>query len=455
MKRKVIIASAAVAVCLITAVILFFSLKDNSSTPITVLDSSGEAIGVITKLYPSAVKCKKPEYSPYINRAAAETAEIISKREQVPLEKVNSKADSITAVKTAFNAQVFEACKAAYEESEIKEARFGAAFTDLNGALLCCFSSDFELDYTNQKNQPFSSIKPLSVYAPAIERGVINWSTAIEDTPVKKIKGDSGETVDWPTNGTGRYEYRPVTVCEAVKLSLNTVAVKSLLQLGAENSIEFLSDKLSMDMESEKRLLIAYGEEEILADLGLGYLKTGVTVADMAGYYQIFANGGMYVKPYTVMSIEKSDNELYYEVQAEKSRAVSEETAFIMNNLLQNTLTKGGTAQKAAVEGLKTGGKTGTGSNASGSWFAGFTPEYSFAIWHSKPKNQKNNCSEIFSLIAKNLPCDSSKDYPACSTVVRKAYCADSGGLITQSCREMKVGYYKAEAVPKECSEHR
>ena len=436
-KTKVTILFAIIVIVVIILVFLINSgdknIKENN---LTILDNNGEIIATLQNFQSDG------EYSDYLDVVVAEVKKILG-------EDSNGKY----IVETAFDKTAFASCNNAYEQMKLRNTPFAATVTNLDGQILCVLSNgDEEINYAVQKTQPYSSIKPLSVYAPAIEKRTASWASSYLDSPVKQVLSDNGEYVNWPANGTGKYTDTYVSISDGIKLSLNTTAVKCLLEMGVSESVDFLSEKFDIDVEYEKEVMALKGEEEILHNIGMGYLTAGVSPIDMAGYYQIFATGGYYIEPYSVLKITDESQKVIYEAKPEAKQIISSETAYIMNLLLQNTLTPGGTAEKAQYEDLLIGGKTGTGDGRIGNWFVGFTPEYCCSVWHGE--NPSNVCAETFSYMISGIEHDKTKEFPRCSTVKMKAFCEESGGRLTINCNSMGTGYFPDDYVLKECEIH-
>lgn len=358
-------------------------------------------------------------------------------------------------VYTAFDDRVFEAVKKAYESRGIKELDFGCAVTDLQGNLTALYSSgSVDGNYVNfatEKTPPYSSFKPLCVYAPAIENGLAGWSTVYPDSPIKKIEGENGQKYDWPVNATKTYTNENTSLAYAIKISLNTVAVRCMQTVGVKNSLDFLESKFGLTLDFEKKKAELYGEDEVIGNVALGHLYEGVSPADMAGYYQVFANGGSYRKPHTVLKICDKSGETVYENKSEEKRVIKSSTAYIMNRLLQNVVTAGGTGENARCEGVSVGGKTGTGDL--GNWFVGFTPQYTCAVWHGT-ELVKNNACEIFSEAVSGFDNSAKKNYPSCAEIKRAAYCTESGMLFSSKCRRADMGYFASDNIPETCNKH-
>lgn len=393
-------------------------------------------------------------YSAFCDVARKEAVEIISDILDCSEASAEKKLDfGGYGVKTTLNTAIYEQIEKA--SRKLSGCNSAVAVTNLKGGLLAVYSSSKDSNFALELNPPCSAIKPLSVYAPAVESGAVCWSSVQTDTAVKQITDSVGNVYDWPTNSNNRYTGESFNLFRAIKESCNTVAVKWLLELGVGESMSFLSGKLGVKLDRELQISALSGDEEILGNIALGYLLEGVSAVDMAGYYQIFANGGNYIKPYTVISIEDKSGKEIYSAEKTPSRIISEETAFIMNALLKAPLQNGGTAVKAKTEGVDIGGKTGTSTDNEDNWFVGFTPDYTCAVWHSSfsGQNTENISSELFAEIIGGLENSGSK-YPVCDTVVQKAYCLESGLILSDKCCKMEIGYFSSESIPEKCNIH-
>lgn len=356
-------------------------------------------------------------------------------------------------IETTFDAEISEQVESALLENG--GCKTAAAVTDNAGKILACYSSESETNLALTPTRPCSSFKPLSVYAPAIENNKAVWSSVKPDTAVKQVLDSSGNLYDWPPNANNRYTNENINLSRAIKESCNTVAVKWLLELGVGNSMDFLTRKLGIKLDREQQVSALKGDNEILANLGLGYLYDGVSPIDMAGYYQIFADGGLYAKPYAVTAISDKNGKVIYSADISSNRVIKEETAFIMNKLLQTPVTKGGTAESAAIDGIKVGGKTGTSSDGADNWFVGFTPDLTCAVWHGPSDGEKtaNKAPKLFFNIVSGIKSER-KEFPACNNVLQKVYCKESGMLLSNKCTQMETGYFSSENTPGKCNIH-
>ena len=230
---------------------------------------------------------------------------------------------------------------------------------------------------TDTRRPAGSCIKPLSLYAPALERGLLTWGSIYEDAPLEEANG-----VPWPANGDGIYRGR-VTIGRAVAESINTVAVRVLDKLGMETSFQFLRESLGM-----KSLIPSNGgtHDMTVASLALGQQCYGVTLRELTAGYTACATG-CYRAPVSYHRVLDSHGNVLLSnprVQAEEGRVLSEETAAIMTKMLEG-VTEWGTAASYIhlqnTQGIAVAGKTGTTQNNCDRLFVGYTPRLLAGVW--------------------------------------------------------------------------
>ncbi len=222
---------------------------------------------------------------------------------------------------------------------------------------------------TSAYRQPGSSIKPIAVYAPALENGYMPFYV-LNDAPVSfKI----GNTVWTPHNYDGKYRGL-IPMRTAVQWSINVYAVQMLDQVGIRKSFDFAR---SLGLQ----LVDSPGTNDLsLSPLSLGGLTRGATPVQMTAAYAAFANGGVYSKPHFITRIVDAQGLEIYQYKPEDKRVMTEETAWLMSDMLQ-TVCNAGTGTNGRVPGVVTAGKTGTTEEHKDSWFCGFTPGYAAAVW--------------------------------------------------------------------------
>ena len=223
---------------------------------------------------------------------------------------------------------------------------------------------------TDTKRPPGSTIKPLSVYTPALEDGIINWATVIEDSPVTSSADNSHP---WPQNVDRLYR-GDVDVKYAVEHSLNTVAVKILRKIGAERSFDFLTNRLGVKSLDKK---LDMGE----ASLALGQPTSGVTLRELTAAYSIYYEG-IFSKSRSFYRVTDKDGVIIIDNVSDQKAVISEESAAIMTKLLEAVVDSGTAAGKIQLDNtIDVAGKSGTSGNSFDRYFVGYTPEILGGVW--------------------------------------------------------------------------
>ena len=218
---------------------------------------------------------------------------------------------------------------------------------------------------TDSTRQPGSCIKPIGVYAPALEAGLIEPSTVYYDKPVTYGSWS-------PKNYYNGFK-GAMSVQRAVELSVNTIPVQILEKLGVDHSYRALRDDFHITSLNES--------DKVLGALALGGMTKGVSVLEMTAAYATFANNGIYIEPTTVLEIRDSHGKTVVTVTPETHIAMSEKTAEQMHQMLL-AVVQNGTGAGANISGVKVGGKTGTTDDDKDRWFVGYTPNYVAAVWY-------------------------------------------------------------------------
>ena len=299
---------------------------------------------------------------------------------------------------------------------------------------------------TQSLRQPGSAIKPIAVYAPALDLGVITPATVIDDSPYS-FDGEGGSA--WPVNAVGYY--RGLTdVYTAVEDSINTVAVKVLgYYTSPQVAFDFLMNNLGFSTE---HLVV---QEEIngtpysdigLAQMALGGLTNGITTLEMAAAYAAFPRGGLYIEPRTYTRVEQVDQHtgvvtvLLDNVQ-ESHAAMKDSTAWYINTMLRSVISSG-TGTRASFSGMTIAGKTGTTSARRDLYFVGYSPYYTAAVWsgYDTPERMSSSLQQtsantwrmVMSSIHEGLE---NRSFPEPSAgLVTTSVCADSGLRPTDAC---------------------
>lgn len=228
--------------------------------------------------------------------------------------------------------------------------------------------------------QPGSTMKPIGVYALAIEKDLIHYSSKVLDKPIEHYYPDGKAG---PKEWYGYYK-GTITVDTALRTSANTIPVRLLQDLGVETSYDFLKNKLRCKYLTE-------GDKN-LSSLALGGCVYGITTTESAAAFAIFGSDGIYHEPTTYYTVERIDGEVVLDYDEKGERVISSSTATIMNHLLQGVVYgSGGTGTRIASfnYSMKAYAKTGTSSEANDSWMVAGSPYYIGSVWYGFDKPQK------------------------------------------------------------------
>ncbi len=298
----------------------------------------------------------------------------------------------------------------------------------------------FGSNYANDGHrQPGSSFKPLAVYSAALEFNLLNPYSVLDDYPYQVMGGKA-----WPLN-SGTTTYRGhLTMREALMRSLNTVAVRIMLDyVTPEESFKFVQDRYHIDLE-EGRMVKGEWKTDMTSSLAMGGLTDGTNVRDMAEAYSVFPNNGVYQGSRTVLRITQlvdGQEVLLVDNELEQEQVIKQTTAWYMNDMMQHVFDAAGTAYGLGIKGQHAAGKTGTTSENFDRWFAGYTPYYTAVVWvgYENPYKMslagKNPAAVLWNKVMVPLHEgleDRTYDDPGGRRTIN--YCMDSGYLATEYC---------------------
>lgn len=303
---------------------------------------------------------------------------------------------------------------------------------------------------TQTLRPPGSTIKPLTVYAPALEQGLIDWGSVYDDVPVE-FNGNSA----WPKNANG--VYRGVTnIPYAVAHSTNTVAVRVLKELGNETAFHWGKERFGLKSLRKDAL----ANDCDLAPLALGQLNYGVTLREITAAYAVFADGGQYHSYRSYYRVLDRDGRVILSNADRSEYVISEGNAAIMTKLLQGVV-KHGTSSAITLEHLtECAGKTGTSSADSDRWFIGYTPELLCGVWcgyeYPRPLQERNVCTRVWNGLMTVLTQQKGGKtvFAMPNDVIRVSYCKDSGKLLSDACmcdprqNREEIGYFLRGSEP-------
>ncbi|MCY6370482.1 transglycosylase domain-containing protein [Clostridium ganghwense] len=275
-----------------------------------------------------------------------------------------------------------------------------------------------------------SSIKPLTVYGPAIDTKIATAATVIEDSPLPAEKGRkyNGGRPWNPKNAGGSYSGY-INLREGLRRSINLFAIKLEDKLGLEVGASY-GKKFGLTLNNT--------DKNSIAALALGELNYGTNTYTMANAYGVFGNNGLYTEPRLYSKVVDKAGKVILETKIETRKVLSPQSAYIMYDLLKEPV-RAGTATRAKLtykSNIPLAGKTGSTTNFKNLWFCGLTPYYSGSVWIGNKNNQRIYSSDaayilgkIMNEAVKNLPV---KDISAPSGITSASVDRISGLLPTE-----------------------
>ena len=314
---------------------------------------------------------------------------------------------------------------------------------------------------SDARRQPGSSLKPLSAYGPAMDNGIVTPDSTIYDRAL--MEDEEGNP--WPMND-GKYPTgRQLTIKEGMTRSLNTVSAQLLKTLTPQVSFNFLTQQLGFKLVDSRTNEDGTVQSDIdLAPLALGALTDGVTVREMAGGFSTFINDGVCGGTRTYTKVTDSEGNTVMENTPNTDKGFTNvRTDYYMLDCLQN-VTAHGTAYGIQLDGVETGGKTGTTTSNTDIWFCGITPKYSGAVWVGYEHNYRldglygRNAANIWLAVMQKVHAGDSglvfDSHPQDFEEV--TYCMDTGLLASGACRaagRAATGrFWKGKAPTETCS---
>jgi penicillin-binding protein 1A len=224
----------------------------------------------------------------------------------------------------------------------------------------------FQYDHvTVGKRQAGSTIKPF-LYTLAMQEGY----SPCDKVPNVAVTIPNGDTVWTPKNsGNPKYENRYVTLQWALANSVNYISAWLIQQFTPQPVIDIMK-KMGVTSKQAAVPSLCLGTSEI-------------TLYEMVGAYSVFANKGIYTEPIFVTKIEDKSGNVISTFTPTKVEAISEQTAYLMVNLLRGVVNYGTGYRVRSTYNLTNpiGGKTGTTQNHSDGWFIGITPNLVSGAW--------------------------------------------------------------------------
>ena len=257
--------------------------------------------------------------------------------------KIPAKQIAIAGYKihTYLNTEKQTALKNALENNEYENIDNAGIVIDSTTHGVTAFQGNSNFKVLDLKRQPASCLKPLLVYAPALNEGVVSPSTQILDEPIK-IGSYSPSNVNKKFSGY-------ISVTDAVKNSINIPAIKVLSYIGIDTGKQY-AQKLGIDFD----------EQDDSYALALGGMTYGVNIKDLATAYTTFANNGEFSDSTFIQYITDKNNKLVYIHKPISQMVFREDSAYLMTNILQETAKSGTSRKLSTITNTEIASKTGT-----------------------------------------------------------------------------------------------
>ena len=372
-------------------------------------------------------------------------------------------AKHIDAIQARVRRQsVFQKLKEELGDSAYEQiSKVQLAFTAIdphNGHILAMVGGrDFEKSkwnrVTQMMRQPGSAFKPF-LYTAAIDNGY-SPATKYPDLPTVEFNPDSTRWT--PQNYSGTFSGKMVTLREALRRSLNSVAVRLIADITPQVVIKYARE-MGITTPLHPYSSLALGSADVIP-------------LEIISAYGIFANNGVHVYPIAITKIEDRNGNVIYTQTPRMKEALSPETTYIMNDMLQTVVNRGTGVRVRTVFKFyeKAGGKTGTTNSYTDAWFIGFTPDLVAGVWvglddfkYSLGRGMAGSVAalpfwaDFMKMVYDSIP-DIRKhaDFPQASGVARLKICAETNLLATPYCPETYEELFNLKYAPtKKCDKH-
>ncbi len=296
----------------------------------------------------------------------------------------------------------------------------------------------------SSKNQPGSAAKIYTTYAPALESGEYTLATAVDDEPMRY---EDSEKVIRNSNG----KYGGLTpIREAIVDSTNIVAVKTLTDISIQTGMDYAR---------------AFGISTLTNDdfgqqMALGGTTNGVYNDELTAAYATIANYGVYMEPILYTQILDHDGNVLIDKTPVTRTVIKPTTAFLLIDAMQDVITRG-TGKIAYFDDMSIAGKTGTTTDTKATWFAGFSPYYTCAVWGGNDDNTSvydNDFSRVVWRKVMSRIHDGMEDpgFERPDGLTRVTVCSKTGMLpVDELCPDKHTEYFtKGTAPNKPCDLH-
>ena len=297
---------------------------------------------------------------------------------------------------------------------------------------------------TQSQRQTGSSIKPLAVLVPGIDKKIFTGATIYDDEEKTFEDGYA------PGNNSGYLG--EITVRRALESSQNIPFVEMMEEVTPSRAISYLEN---MGITS-----LTEGDESLA--LALGGLENGITPLEMAGAYATIANDGVYIEPTFYTSITNNGGKVVLRSNQETRQVFSEQVAYVVKELLNEPVEGShGTATYCSISGIDVAAKTGTTDENYDKWLCGFTPYYTAITWFGFDQNEsiyyynQNPAGIIWANVMRGVHNGlNSATFNQPNRISAQYICADTGMVAKTGCTDTYVEYFLWGTVPDECTKH-
>ncbi|ATY85491.1 glycosyl transferase [Kyrpidia spormannii] len=314
-----------------------------------------------------------------------------------------------------------------------------AVVNNSDGSILAVYGGrDYnrdQIDHARLPRQPGSTMKPIGVYGPAVDRGLIGSGSGVDDVPTS-----------WPGYRPNNFDNRfhgMMTVREALVQSYNIPALQVFSRLGPGVGMEYL----------KKLGITTLTPDDAVISAGIGGVSRGLTVEEATNAFTVFPNQGSVHPVHLITKIVDRDGRTVYQHANQTTQVFSPAASYILTDMLRDVVRRGtGSAVGRRFPSMAVAGKTGTTDDDRDSWFIGFTPDVTIGVWVGynypfplhpvpgvSPRDERPRAVQVFADIlqrARGGPWLHTASFPSApSGVVRVSVCSKSGELPTALCR--------------------
>lgn len=296
---------------------------------------------------------------------------------------------------------------------------------------------------TQAVRQTGSSIKPIAVLAPGLDKKIFTGATMYADEPTTFKDGDG----TYSPKDNDKY-IGDITVRRAVESSQNIPFVKMMEQVTPETSVKYL----------EKMGITTLTDKDKTLSLALGGQEKGITPLEMAGAYATIANDGVYIEPTFYSKVVSKDGKNVIKSKQKKKKVFSKEVAYVLKELLKQPVNgSNGTARPCKIEGMDVAAKTGTTNDNYDKWLCGFTTYYTAVTWYGYDTCEtisysgKSPAVLLWSAVMKNVHSDlPNTTFQRPASVKQAEICQETGKIASSRCSNTYTEYFLSGTLPTE-----